>query len=179
MADKIVQYFLNSFNGISPKAVVFWVSMLPIVELRGGILAGYALGVPLGINFLLAFVGNMIPIPFILAFIRMILRYFKKTRFRKIVIALEKRARNKSGKISKGAYWGLYAFVAIMFFPYMPHQIPICHRHLNLNLCDCRLFAKDYRNMSNLVFGIRVFLLEMHTYRFCSLIRTDICIFAI
>ena len=113
MADKIIMYFTNTFSGASPGAIVFWVSMLPIVELRGGILAGYALGLPLGLNFLLAFLGNMIPIPFILAFIRMLLRYFKKTRFRKIVLALERRARNKSGQISKGAYWGLYAFVAI------------------------------------------------------------------
>lgn len=115
MADRIIEFFSTSFGGISPNALVFWISMFPIVELRGGILAGYGLGLPWGINFLMAFLGNMIPIPFILAFIMRILRYLKKTRFRKIVCAIENKARGKEGQIKKGAYLGLFAFVAIPF----------------------------------------------------------------
>lgn len=113
MAERIIEYFLNTFGDISPASLVFWVSMLPIVELRGGILAGYAAGLPFSSNLLLAFVGNMIPIPFILVFISHILEYFKRTRLKKIVYALEKKARGKSGNIRKGAYLGLFIFVAI------------------------------------------------------------------
>ena len=115
MADKIIEFFSSSFGGISPKALVFWISMFPVVELRGGILAGYAAGLPVWTNFIMAFLGNMIPIPFILAFITQILKWLKKTRFKNIVYAIEKKARGKEGKIRKGAYLGLFAFVAIPF----------------------------------------------------------------
>ena len=92
---------------------VFIVSLFPILELRGGIIAGFLLGLDLVPSFLIAFIGNIIPIPFILVFIKYIFKLMKKTRLRGMVEKLESKAISKSDKIQKYAYWGLLLFVGI------------------------------------------------------------------
>ncbi len=114
MAEQLAGWFVNNLGGaVSPGVIVFIVSLLPLLELRGGIIAGFLLGMDLVPSFLIAFVGNIIPIPFILIFIKYIFKMLKKTLFKGLVERLENKAMMKSGQIQKYAYWGLLLFVGI------------------------------------------------------------------
>ena len=114
MAEQRAGWFVNNLGGVfSAEAIVFIVSLLPILELRGGIIAGFLLGLDLMPSFLIAFIGNIIPIPFILLFIKFIFKVLKKTRMKGIIEKLENKAISKSNKIQKYAYWGLLLFVGI------------------------------------------------------------------
>ncbi len=105
--------FLNS-KGLSPEEVVFFISMLPLLELRGGILAASFLQVEYVKGALICLIGNIIPIPFILLFITPIFNWLKKTKlFRPLVEGLEKRAMGKSEQIQKYEFVGLMLFVGI------------------------------------------------------------------
>ena len=86
MTEQLVDFFIQHLGGnMATEGIVFLVSMLPILELRGGILAGYLLNLPLTESFLIAFVGNILPIPFILILINAIFRWLKKTTLRKLM----------------------------------------------------------------------------------------------
>ena len=79
---------------------VFLISMLPFIELRGAIPVGAALGLPFYVNFPVAIVANLIPVPFILLFIPKILEFLKRFKpFRPIVEWLHNKAYNGSRKI--------------------------------------------------------------------------------
>ena len=93
----------------------FLISMLPIVELRGGLPAGVAMGLPIPTAFLAAFLGNMLPVPFIILFIRRIFKWIRVhiPRLGAFVDRLEKKAYSKSDKVVQYETWGLLAFVAI------------------------------------------------------------------
>ena len=80
MAETLVNFFVENLGGVvSRELIVFIVSLMPILELRGGIIAGYALGMEFIPTFIIAFLGNMLPIPFILYFIQFIFKVLKKT----------------------------------------------------------------------------------------------------
>lgn len=92
----------------------FLISMVPIIELRGAIPIGAAMGLPWYINYIVSVIGNFLPVPFILIFIRAILNWMKGVpRLAKIALWLEARAAKKSDKVSKYATIGLMLFVAI------------------------------------------------------------------
>ena len=91
------------------------VSMIPVVELRGGIPFGVALGLNPWVSLMACIVGNMIPIPFIVVYIRRIFLWMRR-RFPKLghtVDQLEQKAHLKGKKVTKYRYLGLYIFVAI------------------------------------------------------------------
>lgn len=91
------------------------VSMLPVVELRGGIPAGTALGLPPVVALLCAVVGNMIPVPFIVVYIRSIFAWVCR-RFPKLgsaVARLEKKAHLHGNIVTRYKYLGLLILVAI------------------------------------------------------------------
>ena len=93
---------------------VFLISMVPIIELRGAIPVGAVMGLPLWSNYLAAVLGNLLPVPFILLFIRKILAWMKTTkRLAKIALWLEEKAQKGVKKVEKYAALGLFAFVAI------------------------------------------------------------------
>ena len=99
---------------ISAKAVVFIISLMPILELRGGLLAGSLLKVPVEQAIPISIIGNILPIPFILLFIRQIFKWMKKIKlFRGLIEKLENRAMGKSDKIRRYEFWGLLFFVGI------------------------------------------------------------------
>ena len=80
---------------------VLFISILPIVELRGAIPVGAALGLPFYANYLCAAIGNLLPIPFILLFIPKILDFMARFKaFRPIVEWLRKKALKNSAKIA-------------------------------------------------------------------------------
>lgn len=110
-----MQLFLQEIlNFLSIEFTVMLTAALPIIELRGAIPVGISLGLsPIHATFL-AFIGSMIPVPFILFTIRPIFNYMKKTKlFKKLVHRLTDRSMNGSGKIQKYGAWGLLVFVAI------------------------------------------------------------------
>ena len=113
--DVLVEWFTANLSPyVSEQAVIFIISMIPILELRGGLLAASLLEVPALSAIPLCIVGNIIPIPFILLFIRQIFKLLKKTRlFRRLIQKLEDRAMKKSDQIKKYEFWGLMLFVGI------------------------------------------------------------------
>ncbi len=99
---------------VSKEAVVFIISMIPILELRGGLIVSKLIQVPITTAIPLCIIGNIIPIPFILLFIKQIFKWMKKIRvFRGLVEKLEAKAMGKSDNIKKYEFWGLVLFVGI------------------------------------------------------------------
>lgn len=91
------------------------VSMVPIIELRGGIPFGVAAGLPVWMAYIAAVIGNLIPVPFILVFIRRIFKWIRQhmPRLNSVVDKLEKKAHLKGATMMKYQYLGLAIFVAI------------------------------------------------------------------
>ncbi len=91
------------------------VSMVPVVELRGGIPFGVARGLGLGMAYLASVIGNMIPVPFIVVYIRRIFQWMRRhmPKLDKLVDALEKKAHLKGKTVTKYKYLGLCILVAI------------------------------------------------------------------
>ena len=113
--EVLVQWFSNHLSQfISPEGAVFIISMIPILELRGGLLAASLLKISAAKALPICIVGNIIPIPFILLFIRQIFKWMKKTKlFRGLIIKMEDRAMRKSDQVKKYEFWGLMLFVGI------------------------------------------------------------------
>ncbi len=112
--ESLVQSIVDFFGGTLPKElIVFIVSMIPILELRGSILAAGFLNMEFLSTFIIAVIGNFLPIPFILLFIDKIFSWLKKTRMKNMVEKLEARALSKSDQIKKYGPFGLFLFVAI------------------------------------------------------------------
>ena len=113
--ESLVQWFTTNLSPyISEHMVVFLISMLPILELRGGLLAASLLKVPPLEAIPVCVVGNIIPIPFILLFIQQIFKWLKNVKLcRPLIVKLEEKAMGKSDQIRKYEFWGLVAFVGI------------------------------------------------------------------
>ena len=113
--EVLVQWFSNHLSQfISPEGAVFIISMIPILELRGGLLAASLLKISAAKALPICIVGNIIPIPFILLFIRQIFKWIKKTKlFRGLIIKMENRAMGKSDQIKRYEFLGLLLFVGI------------------------------------------------------------------
>ena len=91
------------------------VSMVPVIELRGGLPFGVALGLPPIEALLASILGNLIPLPFIVVYIRRIFKWMRRhmPRLDGLVDALERKAHLKGNKVTKYQYLGLMIFVAI------------------------------------------------------------------
>ena len=115
MAESFAQTIVDFFKDkIPPELIIFFISMLPILELRGGLIAAKLLGVEFVRAFIICYIGNIIPVPFILLFIRKIFQFLRdKKGFSKIIEKLEIRSMRKSEKVKLWRDWGLLAFVAI------------------------------------------------------------------
>ncbi|MBQ2774500.1 MAG: small multi-drug export protein [Clostridia bacterium] len=110
-AQSIVEFFQDK---IPAELIIFLISMLPILELRGGLIAAALLNVDFIPAFIICYIGNIIPVPFILLFIRRIFQFLRdKKGFSKIIENLEIRSMRKSEKVKRWRNWGLLAFVAI------------------------------------------------------------------
>ena len=114
MTEKILNWFMQVLSGMPNWLIVGIVSMVPLVELRGGLIAAALLGMPLWEGILFCLIGNIIPVPFILLFITPIFRWLKTTKlFRPLVEKIEAKSMGKSDKIRKAEFWGLVLFVGI------------------------------------------------------------------
>ncbi len=119
MAEKLVKILVGTFSGLASlkygkELIIFIISLMPILELRGGLIAAALLKVNIVRGFIICFIGNIIPIPIILWLITPIFDWLKKTKlFRGIVLKLENKAMSKKEKIEKLEYIGLMLFVGI------------------------------------------------------------------
>lgn len=112
--EQIVTSLAELFSQTIPaELTVFLLSLMPVIELRGGILAAKLLGLELWPAFFICLVGTLIPTPFILLFINKIFDWMRNTRLVKLVDRLEAKGRSKFDKINRYKTLGLLIFVAI------------------------------------------------------------------
>lgn len=119
MAENLVNTILSLFGNLTSlkygkELIVFIISLMPILELRGGLIAAALLGLNIVPSFIICLIGNLIPIPFILWFITPIFNRLKKTKhLSKLVNKIENKALSKKDKIEKAEFIGLMFFVGI------------------------------------------------------------------
>ena len=119
--ESLVNGFINLFSGLvslkfGKELIVFIISLFPILELRGGLIAAALLGVKPLNAYIVSIIGNLLPIPFILLFLAKILDWMENSKikfFKKIATWLRKKADKNKPKIEKYGYIGLILFVGI------------------------------------------------------------------
>ena len=101
-------------NKVPEELVAFVISLMPVLECRGGMIASRLMEIPFIKAFLICYLGNMLPIPFIILFIRKIFAFLRRfSFFEKIIVKLEAKTDKNKDKILKYKSWGLLIFVAI------------------------------------------------------------------
>ena len=115
MTNTLAQWFaVHLGDVISPLLVIFIVSMIPILELRGGLIVASLLHVDMWQAIPICIIGNIIPVPFILFLIKKVFEVMKRSKhLGNLVEKLERRAYSKSDSIRRYEFWGLVAFVGI------------------------------------------------------------------
>ncbi len=113
--QSLIESLVTSMQSkLSGEVIVFIISLFPVLELRGGLIAASLLGIEWKRAFLFCFAGNMLPIPFILLFIRRIFALLRRNeKFAKLVDRLEGKADKHRDKIEKYRLFGLFLLVAI------------------------------------------------------------------
>lgn len=93
---------------------VLFISMLPIIELRGAIPVGMSMGMTARHAFVTCFLGSSIPVPILLFGIRPVFKWLKQTQtFDNFIYKIIHRTLNRSYYVEKYGFWGLLLFVAI------------------------------------------------------------------
>ncbi len=114
--SKFIQTSLLTAPLLNKALGVFFISMLPIIELRGAIPVGAALGLPWYLNMAVSVIGNLLPVPFILWFSVKVFDFLKKHNIcTGIIKKIEDRAMRRSESLATGEFIGLMLFVAIPF----------------------------------------------------------------
>ena len=121
MAEKLVNGILGAFGGLTgidfgKELLVFFISLLPILELRGGLIAAALLGLDPIPSYLICIIGNILPVPFILLLINKILDKMRKSKvsfFNKFAGFLDEKVEKHKSQIEKFGYWGVVLFVGI------------------------------------------------------------------
>lgn len=119
MSKKLVEFFIGVFGGVASQAVgkyvlVFIISLMPILELRGGLIAAALLGLPPVPAYIISIIGNLIPIPLILWLLDYVFDFMKKHNIlKKFVFFCERKGNEKKDKIEKLGFWGLVLFVGV------------------------------------------------------------------
>ena len=117
MLDKLVGFFTMLLGGkLSGGIICFIISLFPVLELRGGLLAASPafLDVPIQTALPLCILGNLLPIPFVLLLIERIIILLEKGRHTgKIALWLRNKVEKHKGQIEKYGFWGLVLFIGI------------------------------------------------------------------
>lgn len=121
MSEKLVNGILGIFGGLTSIAygreiLVFIISLMPILELRGGLIAAALLGLDPLPSYIISIIGNVLPVPFILLLITKILAWMKNSKvkfFNKIANWLNEKVEKHKGQIEKFGYLGVVLFVGI------------------------------------------------------------------
>ena len=113
--ESIMSWVISALSGhVSREMIVFIISMVPILELRGGLLAASVLNINITRALWICIIGNIIPVPFILLLITPIFNWLKQTKtFRPMNEKMEARALSKREQVEKYEFWGLVLFVGI------------------------------------------------------------------
>ena len=119
--ESIINSIIKLFSGLTAlkygkELIVFFISILPILELRGGLIAASLLNVSPLTGYIISIIGNTLPVPFILLFINKILDCMGKSKIKwmnKLSKWLDKKARKHKDSIEKYGYLGLTLFVGI------------------------------------------------------------------
>lgn len=115
MVETIVNEIMALFQDKIPEELIaFVISLCPVLECRGGMIASRLMEIPFLKAFIICYLGNMLPIPFIILFIRKIFDFLRRfSFFKKIVEKLEAKTEKNKEKVLKYEAWGLLLFVAI------------------------------------------------------------------
>ncbi len=114
MSDALINWFTTNLSWLPREAVCFIISMVPILELRGGLIASALLKIEMWKAIPICIVGNIIPIPFILLFINKIFAMLKKTKhLGNVITRLEEKTLAKGDTVRKYEFLGLVLFVGI------------------------------------------------------------------
>lgn len=119
MAKKLVTYILGAFGALTSTLLgkyilIFIISLMPILELRGGLIAAALLDIKPINAFLICLLANIIIIPFVLFLMETILNILSKFNFfKRIIDWLKKKTLKKKDTIEKYGYLGIMIFVAV------------------------------------------------------------------
>ncbi len=119
--ESLINGIINIFSGLismkfGKELIVFIISLLPLLELRGGLIAASLLQLNPLTGYIVSIIGNIIPVPFILLFINKILEWMRNSKVKwlnKVAKWLDKKANKNKSKIEKYGYLGLVLFVGI------------------------------------------------------------------
>ncbi len=112
--ENLVESLVNLFSGLGKEVIVFIISMLPLLELRGGLLAATILNLDFLPAYIISIIGNTLPIPIVLLFLDKILNWLKKFKItEKFVNKIINKILSKKDQIEKYGYIGLMIFVGI------------------------------------------------------------------
>ena len=112
--ESLVEFLVDLFGGLGKEVIVFIISMLPILELRGGLIAASLLNVDFLPGYIFSIIGNILPIPIVLLFLEKIFDFLRKFNItEKLVVKLENKILSKKDQIEKYGYLGLLLFVGI------------------------------------------------------------------
>ncbi len=113
ITSAIQSFFLDI---VGKELCVLFCSMIPIIELRGAIPMGAVLGMPWYLTFILSVIGNLLPVPFILLFIKKVIVWMTASKvrfFNKFAGFLNRKVEKNREKIARYSFWGVALFVAI------------------------------------------------------------------
>ncbi len=115
LTERLAEKFKHLFKeGTGGEIIAFLASMLPIIECRGGMIIAKSFQINFFKAFALCYIGNMIPIPFILLLIKKIFAFMKAHNILTGFIAkLEGKTDRNKEKVLRYKQWGLLAFIAI------------------------------------------------------------------
>ena len=111
----MLEWFKEVFGWLPKEAFAALISMVPVIELRGGLPYGIALGLDYPLALAMAVIGNMVPVPFIIVYIRKVFAWIRRHMqwLDDFVTNLEKKAHLKGQTVQKYGALGLCILVAI------------------------------------------------------------------
>lgn len=104
MTENLVNWFLGIFSGITGMAfgkeiIVFIISLMPVLELRGGLIAASLIGLNPVSSYLISIIGNLLPIPFVLLFMGNVLNWMRNRKhLKKVANWLDKKVEKTKRK---------------------------------------------------------------------------------
>ncbi len=114
MSETLAGSLVEFLSGIPDWLSLILISILPILELRGGMIAAAIMNVPYLVAFPVCIIGNMLPIPFILLFLNKIFAWMRKfPTLQRVLNFLDRKAEKNKEKVEKWKMFGLFVLVAI------------------------------------------------------------------
>ena len=121
MAESLVEFFLGIFGGLTSlkygkELIVFIISLMPILELRGGLIAAALLGLDVVPAFIICLIGNILPLPFILLFITKIFEWMRRwPKLKKLVDKIKTNKPKENKKVRKLNFGDYYSLLEYLF----------------------------------------------------------------